>query len=889
MSWPLFCHQAGPSSAGAAPDIIFPAGTSIDATTIWDSELFGTPTYSNASVLLGVSGTKIMANPAAENVFYTNDLGDNWTQVGDVPDYGSGYRCDGFAHDSVTDTWFIAVYVSPSIRTIYRSTNDGVTWTLMTGVLGQYSSTAMIMDSERRLVSASAGRASGRSYIQQWAAPYTGSPTDTLEPGASVNVYNLREVPGASGYYMMEVWDGAEFDLQYLDKATLTTTSVNSPGTEGSNWTEVATDTFAQAITMANNTDQTYNLYTPGDATTPVPHLDFTWDEQMELGRMQTDKANYVISMGQPSGGVTTRWVLRHHEGGDFTENDFSGDLTLNLDHTPDNSEFTWMWYATGKTMIANYRTGGYTKIIRFDIGTVADVGNASGPLFSAINTQAPDIFMRMDDDLAVTTVRDTGTKGYVNATSGDLTFEQTGLVSDGGTAVLVDSTAGAGILVDAVPAPTDHAHVFVFQHDATAVFRVLASSGDISNPTSGHSYYIALASDHKLTVATYDGSWTFETSTATIATSTTTLAAVQIKNGEVIFYIEDARDSVHTASIVDLSATILSLGGAWDGTTLDDSADGVIIDYYALIPNANFSYAAINEGYGGSYVKPTVTDVATTNNVAFLMHADESAMLGPFASERVIGRDYYTLLNSVTGSVNRISSEAKTGRLITTDKKFGAGAATITARIATTSSWNPWDMIYWPITDATPSQRGLPPLTLGTRDFTYDLWVKPVIEAPFYIANNAWIVHTGGSSRSLYGGFSAHVSPSATVATQCDITMTFYGQRSSPGPKMTMKFKNASGYTVNDWMHFAICRKDGVFYVFVNGNRATGAGISAANIAHYIPAGEAFMIGSGFYAGPSTYYRTQSSILVDEARLVLDEGLLTEDFTPPTTAYSYP
>jgi len=74
-----------------------------------------------------------------------------------------------------------------------------------------------------------------------------------------------------------------------------------------------------------------------------------------------------------------------------------------------------------------------------------------------------------------------------------------------------------------------------------------------------------------------------------------------------------------------------------------------------------------------------------------------------------------------------------------------------------------------------------------------------------------------------------------------------------------------------------------------VNGNRATGAGISAANIAHYIPAGEAVMIGSGFYAGPSTYYRAQSSILVDEARLVLDEGLLTEDFTPPTTAYSYP
>ena len=528
--------------------------------------------------------------------------------------------------------------------------------------------------------------------------------------------------------------------------------------------------------------------------------------------------------------------------------------------------------------------------LFEFGSGDIT-IPNYYGPLRSAINSQSPDIFMIHDDLDGATTVEDFGRKKYTNATYGTLTFGEAALVPDGGTSMLIPDANDSGVVVDDVPTPDEHAHVWVLKHDGTANVRILASSGNIESPTNSHSYYIALAADHKIILATNSGAgWVYKTSTAVIATATPTLMAVLVDNStsEVKMYIQAGRDSVHTKDVIEITFAQLGLGGAWDNTagTLDDSAIGVTVDYYALIPKASFNYAKLADAWGITYVPPVIPDVAQTANVAMLMHADDSAMLGPFVSERVIGSGYYTMLNSVPNTVNRISSEATTGRLVSSNKKFGSGAASVTARTAKAGSWKPWDNVYWPIADATPSQRGLPELELGTRDFTWDLWVYPQTNSSFYLCGNTWMVKQG-ANWALYGGMQTMVSPHPTDATLCNISMTFYGPRSNPGAKMGLNFRDAKGYAAGTWMHFAICRKDGAWYVFVNGNRASGAGTTGASVTHHIPSGGAWRIGTGLKAGKA-YIRTQSDILIDEARMVLDQGLLTEDFTPPTAAYSY-
>ena len=513
---------------------------------------------------------------------------------------------------------------------------------------------------------------------------------------------------------------------------------------------------------------------------------------------------------------------------------------------------------------------------------------NRNGPLRSAISSQQPDIFILMDDEIGSSSVIDRGKKGYTNSVIGSPTFEAEGLVSDAGTAVLFGSTTDEGVQIEAVPTPLSHAHVFVLAHDDTAAVRVLAGS-------QADGYVIVLGSDHKLGVGLYDGGWTYTYGDDAIAADTATLCAVRIKGGVATIYVGNAYDTAAELDMPESATGYLTLGGLTDGEdSLTSCADGVTIDYYALIPAVTFDYADLVEANGGSYTGPTGSP--QSDGAQFLLHGDESAASGPFPSRTVPGRNYYTFVNSVPGSPNKVSTEDASQSLVA-GGKFSGGFYVPPFR-PLEDDWSPWTAPYWSRKESHSSPGSVSELVLGQGEFTFACWMKPAQASPVQLFSNCHVEKIG-SQWWLYGGITVIYTQEPGDASMGRVVVGIHSAKGQASDlQCTMMFRNIPGYTTAAFTHFALSREvlpDGTtrWHVFLNGKRAGEPSVSNYTADAYPDAyiHEGGQVNLGRAVGTSADHlqitKFGGGLYFDDALLITGEALYTEDFTPPTGAYS--
>lgn len=192
------------------------------------------------------------------------------------------------------------------------------------------------------------------------------------------------------------------------------------------------------------------------------------------------------------------------------------------------------------------------------------------------------------------------------------------------------------------------------------------------------------------------------------------------------------------------------------------------------------------------------------------------------------------------SGPLNLPVTANGTATVTTTGPKFGTGALLIGTAT---------DNITTPCPAAGP-------LDLSTGDFTVEFWFYPTV-----LSINLEIFEIGSGSGYLNGGFMLFLPSATTVNLQAVMTDTVI-----VGAALT------SPLNVNAWNHIALCRKDNLFFLFVNG---VGGSVGFADPNPITWAGGSLKVGAGLYTGSSVGNK------YDELRVIAGLALYTADFTP--------
>ena len=824
---------------------------------------------------------------------FSDDFGSSWTTRTFSASYGN-VEVVSIQYDEGNDRWWVATYDSVSRwLNIYYSENGGSSWTFFDGGASanhNYTST-MMLTSAGDIIVGSRRAANNYAYYRV----YQNAPASTTYSEFADALYNSNSqyIFALDGYYLGLVHNGANWNALEYDAASI----ASAPTNYGSylsvlNSFGAGEDAIAViAYRGYTGTVVTYDKFTHGLPVSTLPT--FTYDFGVDVRYCAAAFNDYAYMIyGSKLSDFTKLLFARSDQ---YTPENFSAAHTVTLSSARVNHvsyQSTQMKYlGGGKWLFAYIDSSQYARLDMFEYGVSGStafptVGATS--LSRAITRQQPDIFMRLDDAADSTTVVDTGSQGYTNSVVGSPTFETAGLVGDDGTALLFGSTTDEGIQIEEVPTPLNHAHVFVLSHDDTAAVRVLAGS-------QAEGYVIVLGSDHKLGVGLYDGGWTYTYGDDAIAADTATLCAVRIKGGVATIYVGNAYD---TAAELDMPASAtgyLTLGGLTDGEdSLTSCADGVTIDYYALIPAVTFDYADLVEANGGSYTGPTGSP--QSDGAQFLLHGDESAASGPFPSRTVPGRNYYTFVNSVPGSPNKVSTEDASQSLVA-GGKFSGGFYVPPFR-PLEDDWSPWTAPYWSRKESHSSPASVSELVLGQGEFTFACWMKPAQASPVQLFSNCHVEKIG-SQWWTYGGITVIYTQEPGDASMGRVVVAIHSAKGQASDlQCKMMFRNIPGYTTAAFTHFALSREvlpDGTtrWHVFLNGKRAGEPSVSNYTADAYPDAyiHEGGQVNLGRAVGTSADHlqitKFGGGLYFDDALLITGEALYTEDFTPPTGAYS--
>lgn len=910
MSWTLFNHTM-PGIFGDAPPLPG-TGTPIDATLKYRHSSQQSNDYGilyRGIFAADPEGEQIMLSVDNENVYYSDDGGDSWTLKTQPFSYTTAKTIANLHYHRTTGNWwaFQRNSGSPQSNDVNWSDDNGATWTT-TGDDDHNYNLWLLLAQETE------GAYDGQIFMTKnvlvesirwlrWPQPLVNDTLVSID--RSIGFTTIPRETRMSGILngVNQVWMvkyNTTYGIQVSSDLALdgSTTITNYFGDVSSIGTRNCAFSPTQALIYISEIAGlvTLSKFYVG-VSSPLPEIEFDFGFDLLWPIVHYGNGYFVLTARDLTDSSVMYMALMDEE----TE-EWDGPYTINLPYDFDNntnSLYRWTtqleywdngywYYGYG----SESGTNGKVTLVCFKLGEDREVVSTPADLrlYNAIRSQTPDIFCRMDDAVNANTVVDIGTRGYVNYTIGPPAFDVNGLIADRGTACLIESDVDTGIVVQSVvDGAVDDAHVFFLSHDGTAAIRTLVSVSGAGTPET-FTYLIALSSAHELVIL--DSTFTGVTSTVTLAADTTYLCAVKVESGEATIYVADAWDATGEIVTVERTTAYLTVGGLWNaGDTITIGAEGVTIDYYAMIPVSTFDYQLLVEATGGTYAPPTAEEVVPVSDptgVQFLCHFDEATL--PLVS--VNGRGVYEYINSVPGSPNRILTE-RTLPLPATTPKFGAAAASIFEPFGVYGYEDPWTFPWWEEGDQ---------LELGTQDFTYDMWVNPNNNG-FAMGGSNRTYHKQGGKYYEYGGVAIQFGVgkpnepfgsigSIKVSIGCTLSQALAGSHDS----IHLYFQTFATGTIR---HAALCRKNGKFYAFCNGYpgrlyytpvRRNGEHEDTI----YIARGGKWMIGASVgYPGQTVAPRTTGVVRrlgqqVDEVRFIVGRAEYTEAFTPPAAPYNY-
>lgn len=900
MTWGLAVHNA---YRFIAPPIGDPDSTETGTTEYTDtSSSYNLTAEFGMDIMLayGANG-KVMGFADSGVVIFSSDYGDTWADTGTAaPDFGSGRKPTKCAYQVSNSRWFLSTSTNTGQLRLYYSDDDGATWTRWdddaSSPQGSRAYRAFTIDSQDRVVVATRDPDDNQGVkVWRWDDPiadaltFSSSSVDS-DFGGNCTVLEIFDDPASDSYFIVLANSAVRDIIQFYYDLTATPAEYDFDQ-DGDEYYTAAHDGTSKLLLLGDPdttvaTDDIHLwMFQDGDVSADV--YDLGWSEDIFKSVVAIEYGDRWVVVVRPDGATKDYLLMKWSDTGE--SGSWSAETQINLGFNLETGNAGTGGFAIccayveeGRYLIAVTDTSDTMRIVSIEFGS-NPIAEPQSPLRLALEAQQADILLLMDDEDPATTVEDLGTKGYVNAATSALTFGQTGLISDTGTAVSVDNATG-GVYFESVPVPGEHAHVFVLDRGATA--GILAGYGDFSG--SDYAYKIEIDGSNKIKLSYYDSAGDLQTLTSDTAISDATqLVAVHLSeiDGKATIYIEDELDKQDTTfSLQALSGDAkLSLLGGWnDGDTITNAVTGTVLDYYALIPGDEFSYSAINAAYGGTYTEPAApTEVDPAATVEILVHAEDAALTNNGTFKQVIN----------DGNPNNVLLTEYTRILDTTEAKFGSQSIEIPEVDESVNT----QLFRKNFLNAT----GV--LEFGTREFTLDLWVKPANDNIIVLAANNLVGRTNNYLLE-YNGLYLEMFKDPSSSSLGALRLTIPKSKTETQPYATRQLEiyctGFPDYDHADWNHVALSRRvraDGTqkWFLFVNGRKEASRrvleGIPGAYTDAFIYRGGWLGFGARAKATSSgrNIFRFQNACFLDEIRLVLDEAIFREEFTPPTSAYT--
>lgn len=867
MSWGLFNHNTRNYSAkDLAPDggVLFSENVYSGSTAISNSQF--------PDGLIGANGLGRAISHDNGSFIQSLDYGETWETKGAVPPPvdDAEYVSKILWHPG--GAWFVAICNTLSgggskDSHVYMSTDGGENWSELSYPYDYYATNNIAIDSSGTLFVASSITDGGQCYIHKMPDPINSDSGSRYLANSyfSVNTSCLV-VTGVNVYHFYTI-----LAVNRISKSLNSRSDIGSTSSNILNGSIDANDDLVMGVVTISGSTATLFMIEDGDSA-PFDQVSIDFGESIQGCRLRFASGLWV-ACGLPSLG-RGRVLIKTSVSG--ANGSWSDTTVVHLSESrksessgSTSSSIVDVEYIGGTWWAIGYRNeSSYLRIDRFALSDSGLVDGAVDGLSRAINSQSPDIFLKLDDTGSPSTVTDIGRKGYANAVSQTVTFGEAGLVPDSGTAALFGD---GSITVNVTAGAYQHAHLLILSHDDTASERTLLSF---------NGFTLNLAADD--TVVFSDGDKTL--ASAAVAADTATLVALHFEKiacgTKANLYVGATHAGQALSELEPASSGDLVLGGA-----------GVTIDYYAMIPSANADVAALQRAFGLSPSLPNAPTSALCGDVKLLVRADDAPVLQQVKPPSLgYWIDAYTIKNIATGerevywwkdggdSVHQAAGGKFDGGLYVPDISPGSASR-------------------YPQSE--PAWLGYAGLDLGTRDFSLSAWVKPGANGFFHLGiSTRYKIQSGYSIP--YGGFAFTVfitpaGPGSWVTVGQPLGAYGPGSPRSQRFALQEEFSPFPSYTPNDWNFVTLCRKAGRFYVTVNGrlpgNRSMRSGRQGAPI---VSPGAGAELCMGWNEATNSAVSGQSSRLsrlayrgtFDDLVLVLDEALYTQEFTPPNSRF---
>jgi hypothetical protein len=355
---------------GVGENRLFPEpGDNITATLVNTGAVSGGP-----ESYLGVYQNKILYKKFVDQFVYSDDYGATWTTMGLVPLFASNFRCHKLAYHVASGFWFMLTVNSTADMNIYRSTDNGLTWTPLTMPSSTtYSTTSMIIDSSDRLLfTARSGLASPNDgmWLWRWDTPDVSLTfTTSLRWASSAhNIDNLKEVPGYG--YAISRWTGTVQNVQLVPYDMLSSTQITAglltsgSGYDNIPWSEALDGKLYAWHTLATGNPRFLAIFNGMTSTPELLTRDFT--ENSEAHRIQAGP-DYLLMLSQPDA-ASSVWRLAYSYDGVTWVGEVN--LLLPIDSATDTGSTALNLYkAGGDIWVATYVNGTTVQLITFPFG----------------------------------------------------------------------------------------------------------------------------------------------------------------------------------------------------------------------------------------------------------------------------------------------------------------------------------------------------------------------------------------------------------------------------------------------------------------------------------------------------------------------------------------
>lgn len=358
MNWPLFCHNRG-----IFPQSSFPGSGPFVAELINEGEISGGP-----ESYVAVFEDKILWKKFEDQLVFSDDFGDTWTDKGLIPGFGDGFRCQRLAYHEPSGNWFMLTVNGNSDIAIQRSEDDGATWTAMTMPASTtFSTTSMIIDSfGRLLLSAGDDIAPIGEFLYRWDDPANNlNITTSYQYTSSVlNQDNLKELIGYG--YAVSVWTGTVQNVELIPYAMSSDVYIAPAQVNNQDlipWSESFNGiVYAWAVQVTSN-PRFLKVFSEMNTTPAYLTLDFI--NNTEAYRIQASE-NYLLAYSQPIG-IASVWKLMWSADGVAFSSELN--LTLPTDPITDTGEGrNNLYHSRGNKWIAHYQDATNVKLVRFDL-----------------------------------------------------------------------------------------------------------------------------------------------------------------------------------------------------------------------------------------------------------------------------------------------------------------------------------------------------------------------------------------------------------------------------------------------------------------------------------------------------------------------------------------